>query len=254
MQIPGRSFLVTGGGSGLGLACVELLVAQGGQVVIVDVNRSAAEAAVARLGAAATFVEADVCDESKVRAAVVAANSRAPLSGVVCCAGIAPAARLVGRDGPHDFALFEKVVRINLLGTFNVLRLAATDMSGNAPTADGERGVVICTASVAAFDGQIGQAAYAASKGGVAAMTLPAARELAKFGIRVVTIAPGIFATPLVAGMSAEVQASLAAQIPFPKRLGQPPEFAALVRHIIENPMLNGETIRLDGAVRMGPK
>lgn len=254
MEIQGRSFLVTGGGSGLGAACVELLVAQGGQVVIVDLSRSAAEAAVGKLGSAASFVEADVCDEARVREAVVAANARAPLGGVVCCAGIAPAARLVGRDGPHDFALFEKVVRVNLLGTFNVLRLAATEMSANAPTADGERGVIICTASVAAFDGQIGQAAYAASKGGVAAMTLPAARELAKFGIRVVAIAPGIFATPMVAGMSAEVQESLAAQIPFPKRLGQPEEFAALVRHIIENPMLNGETIRLDGAVRMGPK
>ncbi|MBL9080680.1 MAG: SDR family NAD(P)-dependent oxidoreductase [Planctomycetales bacterium] len=254
MEIQGRSFLVTGGGSGLGLACVELLVAQGGQVVIVDLSRSAAEATVGKLGARASFIEADVCDEAKVREAVVTANSRAPLGGVVCCAGIAPAARLVGRDGPHDFALFEKVIRVNLLGTFNVLRLAAAEMSGNDPTADGERGVVICTASVAAFDGQIGQAAYAASKGGVAAMTLPAARELAKFGIRVVTIAPGIFATPMVAGMSAEVQESLAAQIPFPKRLGQPEEFAALVRHVIVNPMLNGETIRLDGAVRMGPK
>ncbi|MGC3969674.1 MAG: SDR family NAD(P)-dependent oxidoreductase [Pirellulales bacterium] len=254
MDISGRSFLVTGGGSGLGAATARMLVAAGGQVVIVDVNRTAAEALVAELGAAAQFHEADVCDESAVRAAIVAANASAPLAGVVCCAGIAPAAKLVGRDGPHDFALFERVIRVNVLGTFNVLRLAATEISGNAPAADGERGVVICTSSVAAFDGQIGQAAYSASKGAVASMTLPAARELAKHGIRVVTIAPGIFATPMVAGMSDEVQASLAGQIPFPKRLGKPEEFASLVRHAIENRMLNGEVIRLDGAVRMGPK
>lgn len=254
MNIADRSFLVTGGGSGLGAACARMLVAGGGEVVIVDVNRSAAEALTNELGTAARFAEADVCDEVAIGGAVAAAQALAPLGGAVCCAGIAPAARLVGRDGPHDFALFERVVRVNLLGTFNVLRLAAAAMSANSPTDDGERGVVVCTASVAAYDGQIGQAAYAASKGGVAAMTLPAARELARFGVRVVTVAPGIFATPLVSGMSAEVRQSLAAQIPFPPRLGKPEEFASLVRHIFENVMLNGEVVRLDGAVRMAAK
>lgn len=254
MQLTNRSFLVTGGGSGLGAACVRMFVAAGAQVVIVDLNRTSAEALVAELGAAAQFVEADVTDEAAIRKAIAEAQNRAPFAGVVCCAGIAPAARIAGRDGPHDFALFERVIRVNLLGTFNVLRLAADAMTRNVPGVDGERGVIICTASVAAYDGQIGQSAYAASKGGVVSLTLPAARELAKFGIRVVTIAPGIFATPLVTAMPAEVQQSLAAQIPFPARLGRPEEFAALVRHIVENTMLNGEVIRLDGAVRMAAK
>lgn len=231
-----------------------MFVAAGAQVVIVDLNRASSEALVGELGAAAQFIEADVTEEAEVRKALTAAQTRAPLAGVVCCAGIAPASRIVGRDGPHDFALFERVIRVNLLGTFNVLRLAADAMMRNEPSDDGERGVVICTASIAAYDGQIGQAAYAASKGGVVSLTLPAARELAKFGIRVVTIAPGIFATPLVTAMPSEVQQSLAAQIPFPARLGRPEEFAALVRHIVENAMLNGEVIRLDGAVRMAAK
>ena len=254
MQLTNRSFLVTGGGSGLGAACARMFVAAGAQVIIVDLNRTSAEALVAELGAAAQFVEADVTDEAAIRQAIAIAQAQSPLAGIVCCAGIAPAARIAGRDGPHDFALFERVIRVNLLGTFNVLRLAADAMTRNEPGPDGERGVVICTASVAAYDGQIGQAAYAASKGGVVSLTLPAARELAKFGIRVVTIAPGIFATPLVTAMPAEVQQSLAAQIPFPARLGRPEEFAALVRHIVENTMLNGEVIRLDGAVRMTAK
>ena len=254
MQLNNRSFLITGGGSGLGAACARMFVAAGAQVVVVDLNRTSAETLVAELGAAAQFVEADVADEVAIRNALAAAKVRAPLAGVVCCAGIAPAARIAGRDGPHDFALFERVIRVNLLGTFNVLRLAADAMTRNEPGVDGERGVVICTASVAAYDGQIGQAAYAASKGGVVSLTLPAARELAKFGIRVVTIAPGIFATPLVTAMPAEVQQSLAAQIPFPSRLGRPEEFAARVRHIVENEMLNGEVVRLDGAVRMTAK
>jgi NAD(P)-dependent dehydrogenase (short-subunit alcohol dehydrogenase family) len=254
MQLNNRSFLITGGGSGLGAACARMFVAAGAQVVVVDLNRTSAETLVAELGAAAQFVEADVTDEVAIRNALAAAKARAPLAGVVCCAGIAPAARIAGRDGPHDFALFERVIRVNLLGTFNVLRLAADAMTRNEPGVDGERGIVICTASVAAYDGQIGQAAYAASKGGVVSLTLPAARELAKFGIRVVTIAPGIFATPLVTAMPAEVQQSLAAQIPFPSRLGRPEEFASLVRHIVENEMLNGEVVRLDGAVRMTAK
>ena len=254
MQLTNRSFLVTGGGSGLGAACARMFVAAGAQVVIIDLNRTSAESLVAELGTAAQFVEADVTDEAAIRQAIAIAQAQSPLAGIVCCAGIAPAARIAGRDGPHDFALFERVIRVNLLGTFNVLRLAADAMTRNEPGPDGERGVVICTASVAAYDGQIGQAAYAASKGGVVSLTLPAARELAKFGIRVVTIAPGIFATPLVTAMSAEVQQSLAAQIPFPARLGRPEEFAALVRHIVENTMLNGEVIRLDGAVRMTAK
>ncbi len=254
MQLTNRSFLVTGGGSGLGAACARMFVAAGAQVVIIDLNRTSAESLVAELGTAAQFVEADVTDEAAIRQAIAIAQAQSPLAGIVCCAGIAPAARIAGRDGPHDFALFERVIRVNLLGTFNVLRLAADAMTRNEPGPDGERGVVICTASVAAYDGQIGQAAYAASKGGVVSLTLPAARELAKFGIRVVTIAPGIFATPLVTAMPAEVQQSLAAQIPFPARLGRPEEFAALVRHIVENTMLNGEVIRLDGAVRMTAK
>ena len=254
MQLTNYSFLVTGGGSGLGAACVRMFVAAGAQVVIVDLNRTSAEALVAEVGAAAQFIEADVTDEAAIRKAIASAQAQSPLAGVVCCAGIAPAARIAGRDGPHDFALFERVIRVNLLGTFNVLRLAADAMTRNMPGVDGERGVIICTASVAAYDGQIGQAAYAASKGGVVSLTLPAARELAKFGIRVVTIAPGIFATPLVTAMPVEVQQSLAAQIPFPARLGRPKEFAALVQHIVENTMLNGEVIRLDGAVRMAAK
>jgi NAD(P)-dependent dehydrogenase (short-subunit alcohol dehydrogenase family) len=254
MQIHDRSFVVTGGASGLGAACARMLIAAGARVVAVDRNKAAGEALAGELGDAAKFVAADVTDEAQIRAAIEAAIGLAPLGGAIACAGIAPAARIVGREGPHELALFEKVLRVNTLGTFNLLRLAAAAMSKNEPNEEGERGVVVCTASVAAFDGQIGQAAYAASKGAVAAMTLPAARELAKFGIRVVTIAPGIFETPLLGAMPDEVRASLGAQVPFPPRLGRPDEFAALVRHILDNTMLNGETIRLDGAIRMAPK
>ncbi|MBL9093803.1 MAG: SDR family NAD(P)-dependent oxidoreductase [Planctomycetaceae bacterium] len=254
MDIANRSVLITGGASGLGAACARMVVADGGRAIVFDRDEAAGQSLAGELGAAAKFLAGDVTDESALRAAIGAATAAAPLAGVVCCAGIAPAARIVGREGPHDLALFEKVLRVNVVGTFNALRLAAAAISTNAPTADGERGVIVCTASVAAFDGQIGQAAYAASKGAVAAMTLPAARELAKFGIRVVSIAPGIFETPLLAAMPAEVRESLAAQIPFPPRFGKPEEFAALVRQIFANPMLNGEVIRLDGAVRMAAK
>jgi NAD(P)-dependent dehydrogenase (short-subunit alcohol dehydrogenase family) len=254
MEITGRSFVVSGGASGLGAATVRALVAGGGYVVAVDRNQDVGASLAAELGAAARFAMADVTDEAGIQAAIDTAVSLAPLGGAIACAGIAPAARIVGREGPHELALFERVLRVNTLGTFNLMRLAAAAMTKNEPTADGERGVVVCTASVAAFDGQIGQAAYAASKGAVAAMTLPAARELAKFGIRVVTIAPGIFETPLLGAMPEEVRASLGAQVPFPPRLGKPDEFAALVQHILSNVMLNGETIRLDGAIRMAPK
>ena len=254
MRIHDRSFVVTGGASGLGAACVRLLVAAGGRVILVDRNKDAGAALAGELGEAARFVEADVADEVQIGAAIGAATGLAPLGGAIACAGIAPAARIVGREAPHELALFEKVLRVNTLGTFNLMRLAAAAMTKNEPNEEGERGVVVCTASVAAFDGQIGQAAYAASKGAVAAMTLPAARELAKFGIRVVTIAPGIFETPLLGAMPDDVRASLGTQVPFPPRLGRPEEFAALVRHILDNTMLNGETIRLDGAIRMAPK
>lgn len=254
MRIHDRSFVVTGGASGLGAACVRLLVAAGGRVILVDRNKDAGAALAGELGEAARFVEADVADEVQIGAAIGAATGLAPLGGAIACAGIAPAARIVGREAPHELALFEKVLRVNTLGTFNLMRLAAAAMSKNEPNEEGERGVVVCTSSVAAFDGQIGQAAYAASKGAVAAMTLPAARELAKFGIRVVTIAPGIFETPLLGAMPDDVRASLGTQVPFPPRLGRPDEFAALVRHILDNTMLNGETIRLDGAIRMAPK
>jgi NAD(P)-dependent dehydrogenase (short-subunit alcohol dehydrogenase family) len=254
MHIAGRSFVISGGASGLGAACVEMLAQAGGRPVALDMSREAGESLTARLGTNVGFVEGDVADEVAVRRAIDSAKSLAPLGGAVCCAGIAPAARIVGREGPHDLALFERVVRVNLVGTFNVLRLTAAALAEVAPDGEGERGVVVCTASVAAFEGQIGQAAYAASKGGVAALTLPAARELARVGVRVVTIAPGIFETPMTSAMTDEVRKSLAAQIPFPPRLGRPTEFAALVRHVFENQMLNGEVIRLDGAVRMGPK
>jgi NAD(P)-dependent dehydrogenase (short-subunit alcohol dehydrogenase family) len=254
MDINGRSFIVTGGASGLGAACVEMLAQAGGRPVALDMNRAAGEALITRLGETATFVEADVADEPSVRRALDAATALAPLGGAVSCAGIAPAARIVGRDGPHDLALFERVVRVNLVGTFNVLRLTAAALADVPAGPDGERGAIVCTASVAAFEGQIGQAAYAASKGGVASLTLPAARELARIGVRVVTVAPGIFETPMTLAMTDEVRKSLAAQIPFPSRLGKPAEFASLVRQILENPMLNGEVIRLDGAVRMGSK
>jgi NAD(P)-dependent dehydrogenase (short-subunit alcohol dehydrogenase family) len=255
MNIQDSVFLVTGAGSGLGAATARRLHARGARLVLVDLNSAAGHELAAELGAAAVFVEADVCDEAAVTAAVTRARERfGALHGAVNCAGIAPAERVLGRTGPHALASFQRAVNVNLIGTFNVMRLAAHAMSENAPGEDGERGVIINTASVAAFEGQIGQAAYSASKAGVAGMTLPAARELARFGIRVMTIAPGIFETPMLAAMSSEVQASLGAQVPFPSRLGKPDEYAMLVEHIVVNRMLNGEVVRLDGAMRMGPK
>lgn len=254
MNIGDRSFIVSGGASGLGEACVRMLVAGGAKVVVADLAKDAGVQLAAELGDAVRFVECDVADGAALQKAVDAAMQFGPLGGAVACAGIAPAARVIGRDGPHDLALFEKVLRVNLVGTFNLLRLAAAAMSKNEPTADGERGVVVLTASIAAEEGQIGQAAYAASKGGVAALTLPAARELAKVGVRVVTVAPGMFDTPLLAAMSDEVRTSLAAQIPYPSRFGRPEEFAGLVRHLIDNAYVNGTIVRLDGAARMGMK
>jgi NAD(P)-dependent dehydrogenase (short-subunit alcohol dehydrogenase family) len=255
MKIRDRVFAVTGAASGLGAATARMIVEEGGSVVAVDLNREAGEALAHELGAQARFVVADVTREEDGKKAVAEAATRfGHLHGLVNCAGIAPAERVVGREGPHRLDLFAKVISVNLVGTFNMIRLVAEAMAREEPGEDGERGVIVNTASVAAFDGQIGQAAYAASKGGVAAMTLPIARELAKFGIRVATIAPGIFETPMMAGFAAEVQESLAKSVPFPQRLGKPEEYAALVKHICENRMLNGETIRLDGAIRMAAK
>ena len=255
MQIRERVFVVTGAGSGLGAATARMILEEGGAVVAVDLNREAGEALEQELGARVRFAAADVTrEEDGMRAVAKAVDVFGHLHGLVNCAGIAPAERVVGREGPHRLELFAKVVSVNLVGTFNMIRLAAELMAREEQREDVERGVIVNTASVAAFDGQIGQAAYAASKGGVAAMTLPIARELAKFGIRVVTIAPGIFETPMVAGLTPEVQESLAKSVPFPQRLGRPEEYAALVKHICENRMLNGETIRLDGAIRMSAK
>jgi NAD(P)-dependent dehydrogenase (short-subunit alcohol dehydrogenase family) len=255
MELKDSVFLVTGGGSGLGAATARRLVSGGARVVLADVNVDGGQAVAGDLGEAAVFVKADVGDEGQVRAAVEEAERRhGGLHGAINCAGIAPAERVLGRTGPHSLGTFQRVIGVNLIGTFNVIRLAADAMAKNAPSSEGERGVIVNTASVAAYEGQIGQAAYSASKAGVAGMTLPIARELARFGIRVMTIAPGIFETPMLTSMPAEVQASLGAQVPFPSRLGRPDEYAALVEHIISNPMLNGEVIRLDGAIRMGPK
>jgi NAD(P)-dependent dehydrogenase (short-subunit alcohol dehydrogenase family) len=255
VDIAGRTVLVTGGGSGLGAATARMVVEAGGSVVVADVDAERGRQVADGLGERARFVATDVTDEDATRAAVAAA---AELGGglhiAVSCAGIAPAERVLGRQGPHPLARFVAAIQVNLVGTFNVTRLAAEAMAGNEPLADGERGVIVHTASVAAFDGQIGQAAYSASKAGVAGMTLPIARELARLGIRVMAVAPGIFDTPMLAGLPEQVRASLGAQVPFPPRLGRPEEYAALVRHIVENPMLNGETIRLDGAIRMAPK
>ncbi|PTM96174.1 3-hydroxyacyl-CoA dehydrogenase [Mycoplana dimorpha] len=255
MLIRDKTFLVTGGGSGLGAAVARMLAADGASVVVADVNAEAGARIVEEIGEAAMFVRTDVTQEKDAQAAVAAALERfGHLHGLVNCAGVAPGEKVVGRDGPHRLDSFARTIAINLVGTFNMIRLAAEAIAREAPDGEGERGVIVSTASVAAFDGQIGQAAYAASKGGVAAMTLPVARELARFGIRVVTIAPGIFETPMMAGMPQEVQDGLGKSVPFPPRLGRPPEFAALVRHICENTMLNGEVIRLDGALRMAPR
>jgi NAD(P)-dependent dehydrogenase (short-subunit alcohol dehydrogenase family) len=255
MQVQDRVFLVTGGSSGLGAACVRLLANAGGRVMVADVNRDNGERLAAELGPRTRFAPTDVTDEASVQTTVnLAVEAFGGLHGLVNCAGIGLAERVLGKTGPHDLASFTRVIRINLIGTFNVIRLAAVPMSTAAPGPDGERGVIVNTASVAAFDGQIGQAAYCASKGGIASMTLPLARELARSGIRVMAIAPGIFDTPLLAGLPEAARLSLGQQVPFPPRLGRPEEFAALVRHIIENAMLNGEVIRLDGALRMAPR
>jgi len=254
MDIRNNAFLVTGGGSGLGGATAELIVANGGNVVIADIS-PAGEALAAKLGKQARYVKTDVTDEQQARTAVdLALSAFGALHGLVNCAGIAIGEKTIGKEGAHALASFTRVITVNLIGTFNMIRLAAEAMSKQAPFPSGERGVIVNTASVAAFDGQIGQAAYSASKGGVVGMTLPVARDLARSGIRVVTIAPGIFETPMLSGMPKEVQDSLGKQVPFPSRLGRPAEYAALVKHIVENEMLNGETIRLDGAIRMGPK
>jgi NAD(P)-dependent dehydrogenase (short-subunit alcohol dehydrogenase family) len=255
MQISNHVFLVTGGASGLGAATVRLLAAQGGSVVIADLDGAAGEKLAAELGGPARFVLTDVTSERDAQAAVdLARDAFGHLHGLVNCAGIAPSEKVIGREGPHRIESFAKTININLVGTFNMIRLAAAAIAKEDPGTDGERGVIVNTASIAAFDGQIGQAAYAASKGGVVALTLPIARELARSGIRVVTIAPGIFETPMMAAFPQEVQDALAKSVPFPPRLGRPTEFAALVRHIVENTILNGETIRLDGALRMAPR
>jgi NAD(P)-dependent dehydrogenase (short-subunit alcohol dehydrogenase family) len=255
MDIAGKTFIVTGGASGLGRASAEAIINAGGNVVLLDVNAETGKAAEQSMDGKARFAQADVTSEEQVKAAVdLAVSAFGGLHGAVNAAGIGPAAKVLGKNGPHTLDLFEKTIRINLVGTFNVIRLAAAVISENQPVENGERGVIVNTASIAAYDGQIGQPAYAASKGGIVAMTLPIAREFAKLGIRVVAIAPGIFDTPLLAGLPEQARVSLGQQVPFPSRLGRPTEYGALVRHILENEMLNGEVIRLDGALRMAPK
>ena len=255
MNITGRTFIVTGGASGLGRAAAEAIVNAGGTVVLLDVNAEVGAAAELSIGPQVRFAQADVTSEEQVQAAIdLAVATFGNLYGVVNAAGIGPAAKVLGKNGPHNLELFEKTVRVNLVGTFNVIRLAAAVMAQNAPLETGERGVIINTASIAAFDGQIGQPAYAASKGGIVALTLPVAREFAATGIRCVTIAPGIFDTPLLAALPEAARVSLGQQVPFPSRLGRPAEYAALARHIIENEMINGEVIRIDGALRMAPR
>jgi NAD(P)-dependent dehydrogenase (short-subunit alcohol dehydrogenase family) len=255
MQIADHAFLVTGGGSGLGAACARRFIAGGGRVVIADVQKAAGEALASELGSKARFVETDVTNRASAERCVeTAVRELGGLHGLVNCAGIALAERTVGKEQPHRLESFSRVINVNLIGTFNMIAVAAAAMAKGEPSAVGERGVIVNTASVAAFDGQIGQAAYSASKGGVVGMTLPVARDLSRFGIRVMTIAPGIFETPMLGQLSEEIRKSLGQQIPFPSRLGRADEFAALAAHIVENEMLNGETIRLDGAIRMAPK
>jgi len=255
MQIKESVFLIPGGASGLGSATARHLLAAGAKVVLADLNVEAGDKFAATFGSAARFVHADVTNEAQIQHAVdVALEAFGGLHGLVNCAGVAPGERVVGKNGPHRLETFSRVININLIGSFNALRLAAAAMARNTPDAGGERGVIINTASIAAFDGQIGQAAYSAAKGGIVAMALPIARELARLGIRVVTIAPGIFDTPMLQGMSEEIRASLGAQVPFPSRLGEPAEYARLAAFIVENPMLNAEVIRLDGAIRMAAK
>ena len=252
MQLSGHSAIISGGASGLGRATAALLASRGMRVLIADLQEEAGRATAADIGG--QFMRCDVTQASDVEAAVQAANALAPLRVAVSCAGIAPAARTLGKQGPHALELFQRVININLVGSFNLARLAAAVMAQQPPLNDGERGVIVNTASVAAFDGQIGQVAYAASKAGIAGMTLPLARDLSRDGIRVMTIAPGIFETPMLMGMPAEVQTALGQMVPFPQRLGRPEEYADLVESILTNRMLNGEVIRLDGAIRMQPK
>jgi NAD(P)-dependent dehydrogenase (short-subunit alcohol dehydrogenase family) len=252
MEIEGLNALVAGGASGLGAATARRLHEAGANVTIADLNSERGSALAEELGA--SFVACDVTDPTQVEAAVTQAAGDDGLRISVCCAGIGPAEKTAGRRGPHSFDLFETVIRVNLIGSFNVLRLAAATMLDNTPNAEGERGVHINTASIAAYDGQIGQVAYSASKGGIVGMTLPAARDLAQSGIRVCAIAPGLFDTPLLASLPEEARSSLGASVPFPPRLGRPDEYASLVVHIVENTMLNGEVIRLDGALRMAPR
>jgi NAD(P)-dependent dehydrogenase (short-subunit alcohol dehydrogenase family) len=255
MRIQGGVFLVTGGASGLGAGTARLLVAQGAQVVLADLKAADGARFAAELGKQARFVETNVASEESARGAVEAAIAAfGRLDGLVNCAGIVHGEKVVGKDGVHSLDAFRRVIDVNLVGTFNMIRLAAAAMAANPPNAGGERGAIINTASVAAFEGQLGQAAYAASKGGIVAMTLPIARELSRSGIRVMTVAPGIMETPMLLGMAPEVQEALGKMVPFPSRLGRAEEFAALVAHIFENPYLNGEVIRLDGAIRMQPK
>ncbi len=252
MNIQGKTALVTGSASGLGAACARMLAANGARVFVIDVNETLGSALATELGGGAKFVKADVSDAASLEAAYEQVDG--PLSIAIQCAGIGVSRRTVNKEGPMDLEQFSKVIRVNLIGTFNSIRLAAARMSTNEKDENGDRGVLVNTASIAAYDGQIGQAAYSASKGGVVGLTLPVARDLSGIGIRVCTIAPGIFDTPLLGGLPEDVRQSLGAQVPHPSRLGQPSEFAFLAKHIIENPMLNGETIRLDGALRMAPK
>ncbi len=254
MQVEGANALVVGGASGLGEATARRLHAEGASVLIADLNADKGGTLASELGERAGFIEADVLEAEEVEAAVGAASEDGELRISVCCAGIGWAQRTVSKQGPHDLEIFTNVVKVNLIGTFNVLRLAAAAMVGNEPDEGGERGVCVNTASIAAFDGQIGQVAYSASKGGIVGLTLPAARDLASHGVRVLTIAPGLFDTPLLAGLPAEQREKLGAGIPFPSRLGRPAEYADLVAATVANPMLNGETIRLDGALRMPPR
>ena len=252
MDIAGKVFIVTGGASGLGEGTARMLAANGAKVIVADMNAERGAVVAQEIGG--TFVKCDVTQEADGQAVVAAATAAGKLMGLVNCAGIATAARTVGKDAPHSLSLFTKTIMVNLIGSFNMIRLAAEAMAKNAPESTGERGVLISTASVAAYDGQIGQAAYSASKGGVVGMTLPIARDLARNGIRNMTIAPGIFGTPMMFGMPKEVQDSLAASVPFPSRLGTPADYAKLVHQIVTNDMLNGEVIRLDGAIRLAPK
>ena len=252
MEIAGKVFIVTGGASGLGEGTARMLAAHGATVVVADLQEQAGQAVAEAIGG--RFIRCDVSQEADGQAVVAAAVALGKLRGLVNCAGIAPAVKTVGKDGAHPLATFSKTINVNLVGSFNMIRLAAEAMAKNPPEATGERGVLISTASVAAYDGQMGQAAYAASKGGIVGMTLPIARDLARNGIRNMTIAPGIFGTPMLFGMPQEVQDALAAGVPFPSRLGTPADYAKLVKHIIENEMLNGEVIRLDGAIRLAPK